>query len=125
MGRTCRGAGTTGKALLLLLPCELAYLKYLRQAKVVMNEYEFPVQKLANVQNQFEKLVAKNYFIHNLARDAYRSYLQAYSSHSLKDCFDVNALDLQKVAISFGLHAPPRVDLSKKSLLKLFISCQG
>ena len=84
-----------------------------------MNEFEFPSNKLANVQNQFEKLVAKNYFLHRSARDAYKSYLHAYSSHSLKDCFEVNALDLQKVAVAFGLKAPPRVNLSKFLILIL------
>jgi ATP-dependent RNA helicase DDX18/HAS1 len=115
VGRTCRGQNAKGRALLLLLPTELAYLKYLKQAKVNVNEYEFPTHKLANVQEQFEKLIAKNYFMNRCSRDAYRSYLHAYASHSLKDCFDVNALDLQKVAISFGLHAPPKVNLSKFS----------
>jgi len=45
-----------------------------------------------------------------MARDAYKSYLHAYSSHSLKDVFDVNDLDLQKSAIAFGLKVPPRVN---------------
>lgn len=114
VGRTCRGADSTGRALLFLLESELPYLQYLKQAKVVLNEFEFPTQKLANIQAQFEKLVARNYFLHRCAREAYRSYLHAYSSHSLKDCFEVNALDLQKVAIAFGLKAPPRVSLNVK-----------
>jgi len=48
------------------------------------------------------------------AKDAYRSYLQAYSSHHQKDIFDVNALDLGAIAKSFGLQVPPRVDLAVK-----------
>lgn len=111
VGRTCRGVNTKGKALMFLLPSELSYLKYLKQAKVTLNEFEFPTEKIASIQNQFEKLVAKNYFLHRCARDAYRSYLHAYSTHSLKECFEVNNLDLQKVAISFGLRVPPRVNL--------------
>lgn len=45
------------------------------------------------------------------AKDAYRSYLQAYASHSLRSVFDVNKLDLVKVARSFGFPNPPRVDI--------------
>lgn len=41
----------------------------------------------------------------------FRSYLSAYASHSLRTCFDVNKLDLNKVAKSFGFKAPPRVDI--------------
>ena len=31
---------------------ELAFLKYLKMAKVPLNEYEFPSSKIANVQSQ-------------------------------------------------------------------------
>ena len=41
-------------------------------AKVPLNEYEFPSNKVANVQSQLEKLVEKNYYLHQSARDAYR-----------------------------------------------------
>ena len=37
-----------------------------------LNEYEFPTNKIANVQSQLEKLVEKNYYLHQSARDAYR-----------------------------------------------------
>merc|ERR1712166_456332 len=112
VGRTARGAEGSGRALLFLLPEELAFLRYLKQAKVPLNEYELPIAKLSNVQAQLEKLVEKNYHLNMSARDAYRSYLQAYSSHSLKDVFNVNELDLQLVAKAFGLNAPPNVQLN-------------
>jgi ATP-dependent RNA helicase DDX18/HAS1 len=57
-------------------------------------------------------LLEKNYYLHKSAREAYRSYLQAYASHSHKDIFDVNVLDLLSVALSFGFRAPPRVELN-------------
>lgn len=59
-----------------------------------------------------EKLLQKNYFLHQSARDGYRSYLQAYASYSLKKIFDVNQLDLAKVGKSFGFAVPPRVNVS-------------
>lgn len=96
VGRTAR-AGKEGRALLFVLPTELGYLKYLKAARVELDEYEFPQQKVANVQAQLERLVEKNYYLHKSARDAYRSYLLAYASHSHKHIFDVHALDLQKV----------------------------
>ena len=54
----------------------------------------------------------KNYFLHQSARDGYRSYLQSYASYSLKKIFNVNALDLAKVAKSFGFAIPPRVNVN-------------
>ena len=79
-----------------------------------LSEYDFPAAKLANVQPQLEKLVAKNYYLHKSARDAYRSYLHAYNSHSLKEVYDVGGLDLAAVATSFGFENPPKVTLMLK-----------
>jgi ATP-dependent RNA helicase DDX18/HAS1 len=59
-----------------------------------------------------EKLLQKNYFLHQSAKDGYRAYLQAYASYSLKKIFDVNKLDLAKVGKAFGFAVPPRVNIS-------------
>lgn len=111
VGRTCRGQNSNGKALLFLLPTEVKFLKYLKAANVTLSEFEYDPSKLANIQGQFEKLVENNYYLYNAAKDAYKSYLHAYMSHSLKDVFEVKEIDLQKAAFSFGLKVPPRVDL--------------
>lgn len=111
VGRTAR-AGGRGSALLFLLPSELGFLRYLKQAKVPLNEYQFPSNKIANIQTQLENLIDKNYYLNQSAREAYRSYLQAYASHAHKNIFDVNSLDLQKVAKAFGFGCPPRVNIN-------------
>ena len=81
-----------------------------------LSEYEFPPSKISNVQAGLEKLVAKNYYLHKSARDAYRSYLHAYNSHQLKDVYDVGALDLAAVASSFGFEHPPKVRSDRAEL---------
>ena len=43
-----------------------------QEARVPLNEFEFPAAKLAKVQSQLEHLVGKNYYLHQSARDAYR-----------------------------------------------------
>lgn len=110
VGRTAR-AGGRGKALLFLLPSELGFLRFLKEAKVPLNEYQFPPSKIANVQGQLERLMEKNYYLNRSGKDGYRSYLQAYASHSLKQIFDVAALDLTKVAKAYGFLVPPQVNL--------------
>mmetsp|Transcript_6419 Transcript_6419/g.9062 ORF Transcript_6419/g.9062 Transcript_6419/m.9062 type:complete len:622 (+) Transcript_6419:130-1995(+) len=117
VGRTARGVGTSGRALLFLLPSELGFLKYLKQRKIPINEYEFPTNKIARVQSQLEQLIEKNHFLYNAAREAYRSYMQGYAQHKLKHIFDVHQLDMLKVAKSFGFTVPPKVHL-KISLKK-------
>ena len=112
VGRTARGATGSGRALLFLTPQETGFLRYLKAAKVSLNEYEFPTHKVANVQSQLQRLIETNYYLNRAARDAYRSYLLAYASHSHRDIFNVHDLDLQAVGTAFGFTTPPRVDLA-------------
>jgi ATP-dependent RNA helicase DDX18/HAS1 len=57
-------------------------------------------------------LIEKNFFLHKSAKDAFRSYLQAYASHQQRSIFDVQTLDLQKVGVEFGFRTPPSVNLN-------------
>ena len=81
------------------MPEETAFLKYLREAKVTLQEYEFPSNKVANISTQTNMLIEKNYYLNKSARDAYRSYLLSYASHSHKDIFNVHELDLQGASL--------------------------
>lgn len=58
-------------------------------------------------------MISKNYFLHQSAKEAFKNYVRAYDSHHLKQVFDIETLDLAKVAKSFGFIVPPAVDLSK------------
>uniref|UniRef100_A0A1I7T4I4 ATP-dependent RNA helicase n=1 Tax=Caenorhabditis tropicalis TaxID=1561998 RepID=A0A1I7T4I4_9PELO len=111
VGRTARGTNGSGKALLVLRPEELGFLRYLKAAKVTLNEFEFSWSKVANIQSQLENLINKNYYLNKSAKEAYKCYLRAYDSHSLKDIFDVTNMDLTAVSKSFGFSVPPFVDL--------------
>jgi len=112
VGRTARGATGTGRSLMFLQPSEVGFLTQLKEARVPVVEFEFPAKRIVNVQSQLEKLIGQNYYLNKSAKDGYRSYLHAYASHSLRSVFDVNKLDLIKVAKSFGFSTPPRVDIT-------------
>ncbi|KAI4335828.1 hypothetical protein L6164_014437 [Bauhinia variegata] len=115
VGRTARGEGGRGNALLFLIPEELQFLRYLKAAKVPVKEYAYDEKKLANVKSQLEKLVGNNYNLNQSAKEAYRSYILAYNSHSMKDIFNVHHLDLQAVAASFCFSNPPKVNININS----------
>ncbi|XP_026570406.1 ATP-dependent RNA helicase DDX18 [Pseudonaja textilis] len=115
VGRTARGINGRGHALLILRPEELGFLRYLKQARVPLSEYEFSWSKISDIQSQLEKLIEKNYFLHKSAQEAYKAYIRAYDSHSLKQIYNVHNLDLLKVALSFGFKVPPFVDLNVNS----------
>ncbi|XP_051003233.1 ATP-dependent RNA helicase DDX18 [Acomys russatus] len=112
VGRTARGLNGRGHALLILRPEELGFLRYLKQSKVPLNQFDFSWSKVSDIQAQLEKLIEKNYFLHKSAQEAYKSYIRAYDSHSLKQIFNVNNLNLPQVALSFGFKVPPFVDLN-------------
>uniref|UniRef100_G3UC65 ATP-dependent RNA helicase n=1 Tax=Loxodonta africana TaxID=9785 RepID=G3UC65_LOXAF len=115
VGRTARGLNGRGHALLILRPEELGFLRYLKQSKVPLSEFEFSWSKISDIQSQLEQLIEKNYFLHKSAQEAYKSYIRAYDSHSLKQIFNVNNLNLPEVALSFGFKVPPFVDLNVNS----------
>ncbi|KAI9860481.1 MAG: ATP-dependent RNA helicase [Trichoglossum hirsutum] len=112
VGRTARGSNGKGRSLMFLQPSEVGFLKHLKEARIPVVEFEFPAKRVVNVQSQLEKLIGQNYYLNKSAKDGYRSYLQAYASHSLRSIFDVHKLDLVKVAKGFGFSTPPRVDIT-------------
>ena len=57
-------------------------------------------------------MIEKNRYLYSEATGAFKSYLHAYTTYSLKEVFNVHSLDLKAVAKSFGLKKPPHVDLS-------------
>ncbi|OGM46946.1 ATP-dependent RNA helicase has1 [Aspergillus bombycis] len=118
VGRTARGSNGKGRSLMFLQPSEVGFLKHLKEARVPVVEFDFPAQKIVNVQSQLEKLIGQNYYLNKSAKEGYRSYLQAYASHSLRSVFDVQKLDLVKVSKGFGFSTPPRIDIQLGSSLK-------
>jgi len=119
VGRTARGEGGKGHALMILRPEELGFLRYLKQSNVPLNEFEFSWSKVANIQAQLEKLITKNYFLNLSAKEAYKAYVRAYESHSLKHIYDVQNLDLRSVGLSFGFVVPPHIDIGVAASRKL------
>ena len=62
VGRTARGEGGKGHALLILRPEELGFLRYLRQANVPLNEFEFSWSKVSDIQPQVRAQLSYNCF---------------------------------------------------------------
>jgi superfamily II DNA/RNA helicase len=118
VGRTARGLGSKGRALLFMLPEEVAFLHYLKKANIPMEEFVMKPEKIVNVQPQLERLISGNFYLGRTAKEAFRAYLQAYSSHSMKQIFDVYQLNLLLVAKAFGFDKPPKCDLALKMMGK-------
>jgi ATP-dependent RNA helicase DDX18/HAS1 len=86
VGRTAR-AGKVGKSLLFLLESELGFLRYLKEAKVPLNEFSFPSNKVANVQSQVRRFILckrKHVLIHAFDLSLRNCYRRTTSSTNLQ-----------------------------------------
>ena len=63
-------------------------------------------------------MVSKNYYLNLSAKEAYKAYIRAYESHSLKHIYDVQSLCLRSVGQSFGFVVPPHIDLGVAASFK-------
>ncbi|XP_051131875.1 DEAD-box ATP-dependent RNA helicase 17 [Andrographis paniculata] len=132
VGRTAR-LGEKGDSVLFLQPIEIDYLKDLEKHGVTLIEYpllkllsSFPLysQKqqmgkkfvsiemhplLVSLQRGLESFIASEPKLKQLARDAFSSWVRAYTAHrgELKQIFTVKKLHLGHVAKSFGLKDQP------------------
>uniref|UniRef100_A0A0D9WQX8 ATP-dependent RNA helicase n=1 Tax=Leersia perrieri TaxID=77586 RepID=A0A0D9WQX8_9ORYZ len=111
VGRTARGDNGKGNAILFLLPKELQLLIHLKAANVSPSEYVFTEEVVPKLQPYLENIVGGNYILNQSAKEAYRSYLLAYKSHSMKDIFDIHQLDLSVIFAK----EPPKVNLDLES----------
>ncbi|KAM0815194.1 putative ATP-dependent RNA helicase [Seiridium cardinale] len=124
VGRTAR-ANEKGRSLMFLQPSEAGFLTHLKQSRVPISEFDFPANKIINIQSQLEKLVSQNYYLNSSAKDGLKSYIHAYASHSLRSVFDVGKLDIKKVAKAFGFAVPPRVDIQLNASMRSNDRVQG
>lgn len=67
--------------MIFLLRDEQAFVGYLKDMQVETAEFEFSSKQLVNIQGQLEKLVSKDYQLHCLAKDAFRSVNSLISIH--------------------------------------------
>lgn len=101
-----------GKSVLILSPEEIGFLSYLKEVGVSTSEFKISWNKIKNVQVSLEKLMAENYFLNLSGKEAFKAFVKSYDSHHLKEIFNIEKLDLTKVAKSFGFTVPPAVNLS-------------
>lgn len=128
VGRTAR-LGERGDSILFLQPIEMDYLKELEKHGVSLSEYpllkvldSFPLKQgvkkfvdlefhpwVMSLQRALESLVGSEPEMKQLAKDAFCSWVRAYTAHrgELKGIFMVKKLHLGHVARSFALKEQP------------------
>ncbi|CAH2040605.1 unnamed protein product, partial [Iphiclides podalirius] len=109
VGRTARGLGAEGQAVLLLRPEEKEFINYLKEAKIYLDKYEV-WDKLSNLQSKLNKAFEDPQF-GMLAKEAFEGYIRAFEVKKLKHIFNLLTMDMNAVAKSLGLREKPDVDI--------------
>ncbi|CAH0723689.1 unnamed protein product, partial [Brenthis ino] len=109
VGRTARGLGSEGRAVLLLRPEEIEFITYLNEAKIYLDKYEL-WDKYNDLWPKINKAMEDPEF-HKMAVEAFEGYTRAFEVKKLKHVFNLLSMDLEAVAKSFGLKEKPDVDI--------------
>ncbi|CAK1579427.1 unnamed protein product [Parnassius mnemosyne] len=109
VGRTARGLGAAGHAVLLLRPEEKEFIDYLKESKIYLDKYEF-WNKLSNLQKKLDAAHEDPEF-KKVAEEAFEGYIRAFEVKKLKHIFNLLTMDMDSVAKSFGLKGKPDVDI--------------
>ncbi|KAF9418580.1 hypothetical protein HW555_004628 [Spodoptera exigua] len=117
VGRTARGMGAEGNAVILLRPDEVEFVSYLKESKIYLDKYE-SWDKFANLQPKLDAAMSDPQF-HELAVEAFQGYMRAFEVKKLKHIFNLITMDVDAVARSFGLKERPDVDVRKLKLLEI------
>ncbi|EAY23676.1 DEAD/DEAH box helicase family protein [Trichomonas vaginalis G3] len=106
----CARAGKSGKALIILLPNEKKFVDRLQENKVPIKVCKFPENKILDLRKTLAALMEdKN--LQKRAKEALKAFLMFYDSHTMKDCFDVEKLDIEGVSQSYGFAEIPYMDI--------------
>lgn len=105
-GRTAR-MGNEGSAVLLLMPSEDAYIKFLELNQKVTLEKMDPPPVINEVTSRVKKLAMKDRAVYEKGIRAFVSYIKAYSKHECYLLFRMKDLDFAKVAQGFALLKMP------------------
>ena len=143
IGRTAR-KGEQGNALIFLLPSEAQYISLLfshtlypeqvslQSLFVEITKHITGASKFKNkeemsaviLQRRIERVVSSNKLLLHASRQAYRSFIRAYATHSAdaKNIFRVQSLHLGHVAKCFGLRDNPKSIKSEEDVIGKIIN---
>lgn len=107
-GRTAR-IGNEGSAIVLLLPCETDYVKFIQiNQKVNLDTMECP-PNVPDLLQKIRKLQLHDRLTMDKANRAFVSFVQSYAKHECNVILSVKNLNFGKMATSFGLLKLPKM----------------
>lgn len=114
VGRTARYK-SKGNSLLLVNKKEEKLVETLQSKNVKIKKIKINTSKVVGLQPILRSLISENSELIHLAQKAIKSYLKSVYLQSKKEIFDIKAIDVQQLALSYGLVNLPEVKISRKS----------
>ena len=110
VGRTARyRAG--GKALLFILPSELALIDKAVQAKVALQQTKVNPSQVRSIASTFQAFMVEDNELKFLGQKALLAYLKSVYLQRDKDTFDLTKLDVHAMALAMGLPSAPKLSI--------------
>jgi len=114
VGRTARYK-SKGNSLLMVNKKEEKLVEILQSKNVNIKKIKINNSKVVGLQPILRSLISENPDLIHLAQKAIKSYLKSIYLQSKKEIFDLKAIDVQQLALSYGLVNLPEIKISKKS----------
>lgn len=112
VGRTARYK-SSGNSLLFLSKSESEFLSNCESKSIVIKKIKINDDKLVNLQPILRSILSENKDIQYLAQRAIVSYVKSINYNSNKKIFNVKSIDIEKLALSYGLMSKPTLIFKK------------
>ncbi|KAL8270867.1 hypothetical protein Esti_005238 [Eimeria stiedai] len=109
VGRTARFT-RKGQAVLLLLPSETGFISELQARGIHLQRMTMNPKRAIRIEAKLQALLASDSSLKALAQQAVSSYLRCLSVMPNKKVFKLNAVDLQQLALCYGLSIAPSIE---------------
>lgn len=114
VGRTARYK-SKGNSILFLSAKEEQFVEYLHKGNIEIKKIKINQKKLVNLQPVIRSVLSENSELLHLAQRAISSYVKSVYLQTDKKVFDISSIDIQKLALSFGLMNLPELKIVRKS----------
>jgi ATP-dependent RNA helicase DDX10/DBP4 len=114
VGRTARYK-SKGNSILMVNPKEENFINILNKKNISIKKIKINQSKLVNLQPIIRSILSENPDLIYLAQKSISSYIKSVYLQNDKEIFDINSIDIQKLALSYGLVNMPELKIMKKS----------
>jgi ATP-dependent RNA helicase DDX10/DBP4 len=114
VGRTARYK-SKGNSLLFLNSKEEAFINELQGKGINIKKIKINQQKMVNLRPIVRSILSEKHELLYVAQKSISSYVKSIYLMTNKDVFDINSINIEELALSYGLMSTPELKILKKS----------